>query len=68
MQTTTIKVTRETLRQLEYLRKCMSERSIEDVIKRLILERRRRILNEAFGLDKGKIRGFTEEDRFENRS
>ena len=63
----TIKVSKETLRRLEYLRKCMSEGSIEGVIKRLILEWRKRILNELFGLDRGRVKSFTEENRFEDR-
>jgi len=45
----------------------MSEGSIEGVIKRLILEWRKRILNELFGLDRGRVKSFTEENRFEDR-
>lgn len=64
---TTIKISRDTLKELEYLRKAMSEVSIEGVIKRLILDRRRRIIDEIFGIDEGRIRRFDEEDRLEDR-
>jgi len=40
----------------------MKARSVEEVIKRFLAERRRRILEEVFGVDKGKLRPFMEED------
>ena len=64
----TIKVSRSTLAELEDLRKAMKARSIEEVIKKFIIERRRRALEEVFGIDKGRIRAFSEEDRGEDRS
>ena len=64
----TIKVSRSTLAELEDLRKAWKARSIEEVIKRFIVERRRRVLEEIFGVDRGRIRAFSEEDRGEDRS
>ncbi len=64
----TIKVSRSTLKELEDLRRAMKAKSIEEVIKRFLIERRRRTLEEIFGIDRGRIRAFSEEDRGEDRS
>lgn len=45
----------------------MKAKSVEEVIRRFLLERRRRMLEEVFGADKGRIKPFTEEDRGEDR-
>ncbi|MGQ9691077.1 MAG: VapB-type antitoxin [Thermoproteota archaeon] len=63
----TIKVSRSTLEELENLRKIMKAKSVEEVIRRFLSERRRRMLEEVFGADKGGVRPFTEEDRGEDR-
>jgi len=63
----TIKVSRSTLAELEALREAMKAKSVEEVIKRFLAERRRRILEEVFGVDKERLRPFTEEDRGEDR-
>jgi len=52
METPTIKVSKDTLKLLEYLKETMNEKSIEGVIRRLIKMRRLAILEEAYGLDK----------------
>ncbi|NHV05821.1 MAG: M3 family metallopeptidase [Thaumarchaeota archaeon] len=64
----TIKVSRSTLEELETLRKAMKAKSIEEVIRRFLIERRKKSLDEMFGIDKEKIKPFTEEDRGEDRS
>ncbi len=64
----TIKVSRSTLEELETLRKAMKAKSIEEVIRRFLIERRKKSLEEVFGIDKGKIKPFTEEDRGEDHS
>ncbi|MGC8850222.1 MAG: VapB-type antitoxin [Candidatus Bathyarchaeia archaeon] len=64
----TIKVSRSTLAELEALREAMKAKSLEEVIKGFLIERRRRILEEAYGVDKGRVKPFTEEDRGEDRS
>lgn len=58
----TIKVSCSTLAELEALREAMKARSLEEVIKRFLAERRRRILEEVFGVDKVRLRPFKEED------
>ena len=64
----TIKVSRSTLKELEDLRRAMKAKSIEEVIKRFLIERRRRTLEEIFGIDRERVRAFSEEDRGEDRS
>jgi len=65
---TTIRVSRETLNELEHLRRKSRAKSLEDVIKMLVKEYRRQLIDDAFGLDRGKISSFKEEDRGEDRS
>ena len=67
MEVTTIKVSRETLKMLEQLRRSMNEKSLDAVIRRLIYERRMDLLDKIYGMDRGKIGEFVEEDRFEGR-
>jgi hypothetical protein len=64
----TIKVSRSTLEELETLREAMKARSIEEVIKWFLKERRQRILEDVFGIDRGRVKPFTEEDRGGDRS
>jgi predicted CopG family antitoxin len=63
----TVKVSRSTLAELEALREAMKAKSMEEVIRRLLVERRQRMVEEVFGVDKGKVKPFTEEDRGEDR-
>jgi len=63
----TIKVSRSTLAELEALREAMKARSVEEVIRKFLAERRQRMLEEVFGVDRGKVKPFTEEDRCEDR-
>ena len=67
-ETTTIKVLKDTSRLLEDLRAKMKVKSLDEVIRRLIVEWRMKMLDEAFGLDRGRMRSFTEEDRGEDRT
>lgn len=64
----TIRVSKSTLKLLEDLRSKMKAKSIDEVIQKLIIERRSKILNETFGIDKGRISSFSEEDRAEDRN
>jgi hypothetical protein len=63
----TVKVSRSTLSELEALREAMKAKSMEEVIRGLLVERRQRMVEEVFGVDKGKVKPFTEEDRGEDR-
>lgn len=51
---------------LEKLRKKLGAQTLDETIRLFITQQRRQRLSEAFGVDKGKIKPFTEEDRGEN--
>ncbi len=68
MSSTTLKVSRKTLRELEELRTRTGARSLEEALRILLKERRTRYLNQVFGADKGRLQPFTEADRGEDRS
>jgi len=63
---TTIQVKRRNLRLLEALKKQMGFRSYDEVIEWLIMEKAKMPID-MFGIDKGRISKFTEEDRLEDR-
>jgi hypothetical protein len=62
-ETVVIKVSRSTLEMLEKLRRKFGSSTIDETIRILITQYRIQKLNEVFGLDKGRIKLFSEEDR-----
>jgi hypothetical protein len=66
-ETTTIRVSKKTLKMLERLCQKLGASTLDETIRLFIIQQRRRRLEEAFGLDKGKIKPFSEEDRGEDR-
>jgi len=68
VETTTIRVSRKTLESLERLREKLDAGNLDEAIQALIRRQRRMVVEGAFGVDKGKIRSFSEEDRGEDRS
>lgn len=65
-EATTIRVSKSTLKMLERLRRKLGAQTLEETIRLFIAQQRRQRLSEVFGIDKGKIKPFTEEDRGEN--
>ncbi|MEM3697399.1 MAG: VapB-type antitoxin [Candidatus Bathyarchaeia archaeon] len=65
-EATTIRVSKSTLKMLERLRRKLGAQTLDETIKLFIAQQRRQRLSEVFGIDKGKIKPFTEEDRGEN--
>ncbi|MEM3566314.1 MAG: VapB-type antitoxin [Candidatus Bathyarchaeia archaeon] len=65
-ETTTIRVSKSTLKMLEKLRQKLGVQTLDETIRLFIVQQRRQRLSEVFGIDKGKIKPFTEEDRGEN--
>ena len=63
---TTIKISKSTLRKLEKFKVKMGVKTFEEVILRLIDEKRRELVERFFGVDKGKISRFSEEDRLDS--
>jgi len=66
MSVTTIQVKRKNLKLLEMLKKSMGAKSYDEVIERLVTEKAG-LPADMFGVDKGRISKFTEEDRLEDR-
>lgn len=66
MAVTTIQVKRKNLRLLEMLKRSMQAKSYDEVIERLLTEKVG-LPADMFGIDKGRISKFTEEDRLEDR-
>jgi hypothetical protein len=62
-KTVVIKVSRSTLEMLEKLRRKFGLSTIDETIRILIKQYRIQKLSEFFGLDKGRIKPFSEEDR-----
>jgi len=64
---TTIRISRSTLRMLERERQKMGVKSLDMVIRELVVRKRKGVLEEVFGIDRGRVKPFTEEDRGEDR-
>lgn len=65
--TTTVKVSKTTLNELERLRNRLKVGSLDAAIRALIKRHRTEVLREALGVDRGRIRSFGEDDRGEDR-
>ncbi len=63
---TSIRVSRETLRDLDRLRQALQTQTAEETIRRLIRERRSAALFRMFGSGKGKLGAYAEADRLES--
>jgi len=64
---TTVKVSRNTLVELEKLRDKLKSRSLDEAIRALIKKHRQEVLRDAFGSDRGKLKPVAERDRGEDR-
>ncbi len=67
-EVTSIRVSKNTLEILEKLRNKLKARSLDETLRTLIMRQRKMMINETFGLDKDRIKPFSEEDRGEDRS
>jgi len=67
-ESTTVRVSKTTLEMLERLRDRMKAKTLDDTIRLFIASERKIKIDESFGLDKGKIKPFSEEDRGEDRN
>ncbi|MEM3105239.1 MAG: VapB-type antitoxin, partial [Candidatus Bathyarchaeia archaeon] len=61
VETTTIRVSKSTLKMLEKLRQKLGVQTLDETIRLFIVQQRRQRLSEVFGIDKRKIKPFTEE-------
>ena len=67
-ETTTIRVSKKTVETLENLREKLGAESLDETIQSLVKRQRKAVLEKSFGLDKNRIKPFTETDRGEDRS
>jgi hypothetical protein len=63
---TSVRVSRQTLVELERLRQVFHTKSADETIRKLVRERRARALHRMFGSGKGIVSPFTEEDRLDS--
>jgi len=63
---TTIEIKHETQRLLERLKRELNARSYDEALRK-VLKERLDIIDSMFGVDKGRISQFEEEDRMEDR-
>jgi hypothetical protein len=68
MGSTTVKVSKETVRQLATLQRGLHTRTLEETIRLLLKRHRKELLDEAFGADRGRVSSFSEDDRGEDSS
>ena len=66
-ETTTIRVSKRTAEKLEQIREKIKAESLDEAIQSLIKKQRKEIIEKLFGIDQGKLKPFTEEDRGEDR-
>lgn len=64
---TTVKVSKETVRKLAALQRSLHTTSMDETIGVLVRKRRKDALDAIAGTDRAKARRFTEEDRLEDR-
>jgi hypothetical protein len=67
-ETTTIRVSKKTAEALENIRENLKAESLDEAIQSLIKKQRKTFLEQTFGIDRGKIKAFSEEDRGEDRN
>jgi predicted CopG family antitoxin len=63
-ETTTIRVTKNTAEELKRLRVILNIESFDEIIQFLVKNQRKSVLEKPFCIDNGKIKSFTEEDRY----
>lgn len=68
MESTTVKVSKDTVRKLGALQRRLRKETLDETIRALVARHRKELLEESFGADRGKIGRFRESDRGKDRS
>ena len=66
-ESTTVRVSRSTLGMSKRLRDKLEVGSLAEAIQVLVMRQRGTMIDEAFGLDKWRVKPFAEEDRGKDR-
>jgi hypothetical protein len=68
MESTTVKVSKDTAKKLAVLQHRLHKATLDETIQTLVARHRRELIEESFGADKGRLHPFSERDRGEDRS
>jgi hypothetical protein len=68
MDSTTVKVSKDTARELAALQRGIHAKTLEETIRVLVARHRTELLEESFGEDRGRMTSFAGSDRDEDRS
>jgi len=68
MESTTVKVSKETAKKLAVLQHRLHKATLDETIQALVAGHRKELIEESFGADRGRLRTFSEGDRGEDRS
>ena len=68
MESTTVKVSKETAKKLVVLQHRLHKATLDETIQTLVARHRKELIEESFGADRGRLRTFSEGDRGEDRS
>lgn len=68
MESTTVKVSKDTAKKLAVLRRRLGKGTLDETIQMLMARHRKELIEEAFGADRGRLQTFSESDRGEDRS
>ncbi len=68
MESTTVKVSRQTAKKLSALQRSINAKSLDETIDLLVRKHRKELIDQIFGVDRERISPFSEEDRGEDRS
>jgi hypothetical protein len=68
MESTTVKVSKDTAKKLAALQHRLHKATLDETIQTLVAQHRRELIEEAFGADRGRLHPFGEGDRGEDRS
>lgn len=63
MESTTVKVSKQTARKLSSLQGRLMSKSTHETVDMLVREYRLELIKHSFGTDRGKIKPFSERDR-----
>jgi len=66
MESTTVKVSRQTARKLTSLQRSLKSKSLDETVDLLVKQHRKELIKQAFGADRGKIKPYSEDDRGED--
>ncbi len=68
MESTTVKVSKDTARKLATLQHRLHKETLDATIQMLVARHRKELVDSAFGADRGLVQTFKEADRGEDRS